>query len=429
MAQGQDLEPRGESRRFALKALGAVGLGAALSACGGSEKSGSIRVVNALASRHAIDVYNSNTLLFSSIAAGDASSAKDVDDTSVKFNVRDVGGSVNTMERTLTLNEDHRTTAIVSGTDNNLGLSTFVENESTPDSGYAKVRLINTLQSGDALDLYLTTGADDLSGQSPVVSNIGKGATSSFRTLTKGTYRLRLTTSGDKNEVRLDVASFTVSDKQVVTFVATPTASATLANGLSLVQEGSATRYANTYGRVRFVNGASSDATAQASVDGVSRATVGGWGVGSYSLIQEGSRTIAFRFNSQDYSQQVEIEAGTDRTVALASQNGAVSMVAATDDNLPSATSDRFKMRLVNLAEGIGSVQLTYNSGSVIADYTASGQFSAYRDFTSGTYDFKVTAGGLTRTIEDASVALAAVYSAFVFGVGSIGSFAIIRDR
>ncbi|HSV51160.1 MAG TPA: DUF4397 domain-containing protein [Burkholderiaceae bacterium] len=429
MARKQDLEPRDESRRFALKALGAVGLGAALSACGGAEKRGSIRVVNALASRHAIDVYNGNTLLFSSIAAGDASSGKEVDNTSVGLNVRDAGGSVNAMERTLSLNEDHRTTAIVSGTDNNLGLSTFVENEGAPDGGYAKLRLINTLQSGDALDLYLTTSGDDLSSQSPVVSNIGKGATSSFRTLANGTYRLRLTTSGDRNEVRLDVASFTVTDKQVVTFLATPTASATLANGLSLVQGGAATRHANTHGRVRFVNGASADATAQASVDGVSRATVGGWGVGSYSLIQEGSRTITFHFNSQDYSQQFGFEAGTDRTVALASQNGTVSIVTATDENLPSATSDRFKMRLVNLAEGIGSVQLTYNSGSVIADYTTSGQFSAYRDFTSGTYDFKATAGGLTGTIEDASVASSAVYSAFVFGVGSIGSFAIIRDR
>lgn len=420
----------GTSRRFALQALSALGVGTLLPGCGGggsSSSDASLRVVNALVSRNAIDVYEGSTLLFSGIAGGDASEGKDVGTTSLKFNVRTAGSSVNNLEQTVSLNQDHRTTVILTGPDSALGLGTFVENEDDPDGGYAKLRLINTLQTGDALDLYLTANVDDLSSQSPVLSNLGKGGTSGFRSLSKGTYRLRVTTSGDKNEVRLDIAQFVVGDKQVLTFLATPTGSGTLANGLSLVQGGSATRYANTSGRVRFANGMS--ASVQVAVDGTPVANVGGWGASSYVSVGQGSRTFVFTSGSQTYSQQVDVTGGADMTIAIASQNGAISAASSKDDNLPSTTSTRFRMRLVNLAEGIGSAQLTFNSGTIIADYTAAGQFSAYREFTAGEYDFKVTAGSLASTLSSQTVASGAVYTAFLFGSGSIASFALIRDR
>lgn len=420
----------GGSRRFVLQALGALGVGTLLPGCGGGgsgSTDASLRVVNALVSRNAIDVYEGSSLLFSGIAGGDASDAKTVDTTSLKFNVRTAGSSVNNLEQTVTLNHDYRTTVILTGPDGALGLGTFVENEGDPDGGYAKLRLVNTLQTGDALDLYLTANADDLSSQSPVLSNLTKGSTSGYRSLVKGTYRLRLTTGGDKNEVRLDIPQFTVGDKQVLTFVATPTASGTLANGLSLVQGGSATRYTGSTGRVRFANGVS--AAVQVSVDGTPVSNVGGWGVSSYLAVGQGSHTFVFTSGAQTYSQQVDVAGGADMTIAIASLNGALSAAASKDDNLPSATSTKFKMRLVNLADGIGSAQLTFNSGSIIADYTAAGQFSAYREFTAGEYDFKVAAGSLASTLSSQTVAAGAVYSAFLFGSGSIASFAIIRDR
>ena len=319
------------------------------------------------------------------------------------------------------------------GTQSALSTAIYTENESSPSSGYAKLRLINGLQTGDGVDVYITTtSTTSLDNQSAAISNVAESGTSSFSKVSKGTYSLWITGNGDTSDLRAYVASVTLSDQGIDTFVLVPTNSTTLASVVRLPQQGSSTSYACTLARVRFVNAGSATASAQASLDGtaVSSATIGAYGVSSYSQVTAGSRLVGFSIGGTSVTSQMTLTAGTDMTVALAlDSSGAYTVVGFTDNNFPATSSTKSKIRLVNLASTAGSAQLTYNGGSLLADYTAANSASSYTSFTAGEYDFVISAsGGSSQTVASYTSVAGLVYTAFAFGASTVSKFTMRQD-
>lgn len=422
------------SRRSWLLALGSLGITPMLGACtGGADGSSRIRVINATQGLSALDAYLDTTSIASSVASAAASSYYGADPDTYTLGLRSAGGAVNSVESSITLSKETSTSVVVMGTQSALSTAIYTENESSPSSGYAKLRLINGLQTGDGVDVYITTtSTTSLDNQSAAISNVAESGTSSFSKVSKGTYSLWITGNGDTSDLRAYVASITLSDQGIDTFVLVPTNSTTLASVVRLPQQGSSTSYACTLARVRFVNAGSATASAQASLDGtaVSSATIGAYGVSSYSQVTAGSRLVGFSIGGTSVTSQMTLTAGTDMTVALAlDSSGAYTVVGFTDNNFPATSSTKSKIRLVNLASTAGSAQLTYNGGSLLADYTAANSASSYTSFTAGEYDFVISAsGGSSQTVASYTSVAGLVYTAFAFGASTVSKFTMRQD-
>lgn len=420
-------------RRTLFIVVASVTLASLLGACGGSDKDNgaTIRLINATQSFTSLDAFVDDVSIAKELKLGLASNFTEVSSGSRTIKARNTGGATNLLEQTQSLNGDGHYSVIAVGGENAISFSVYKEDESDPDSGYAKFRVFNAFTFGDSVDVYLTGASADLASESPIFSGIAKQSVGAFRSVATGTYRLRITTAGDRSEIRLDVPQITVSEKAVYTYVLVPTKSGTLTNGLLLQQKGGAAGNSNAYARVKFVNGYSPTGSVQPIVDGQKMGSaVGGYGVSSYALVKEGTPTIGFSVGGQTFSKSVVIAAGTDMTVAITPSGATPSVISTLDNNFPVSSSGRAKMRLFNLAQGAGSVQLSYNSGTTLVDYLDFGLVSGYTQFYAATYDFTATGGsGASATLADYVAADGGVYTAFLFGTAGVEKFSIRRDR
>ncbi len=390
-----------------------------------------VRLVNATQSFSSLDAFVDDASIATQLKIGQASNFTEVSSGSRTIKARNTGGATDLVEQSQSLNGDGHYSIIALGGEGQINFAVYKEDESEPNSGYAKFRVFNAFTFGDGVDVYLTNANADLATESPIFSNIAMQSTATFRSVVPGTYRLRVTTAGDRSEIRLDVAQLAVTEKSIYTYVLVPTRSGTIADGLLLQQKGSAAGNVNTTARVKFVNGYSPTATVQPTINGQKTGgSIGGYGISSYVLVKEGAQTIGFIAGGQSYVTSLSIAAGTDMTVALTPSGPNTSVISTLDNNFPVSVTGKAKMRLFNLAQGAGPVQLSYNAGTTLVDYLDFGLVSGYAQFYAQTYDFTAAGGnGTSATLTDYVVVNGAAYTAFLFGNAGVEKFSVRRDR
>ena len=114
------------------------------------------------------------------------------------------------------------------------------------------------LQHGDRrrgqVDVYLITAACstlDGSAAAPTAAGVS-GLQSAYVELAVGTaYHLCVTSAGDKSDVRLEIPSFVLSEKRIVTVILARGAGGYLLNAIVLDQQGAATQALNASARAR----------------------------------------------------------------------------------------------------------------------------------------------------------------------------------
>lgn len=145
----------------------------------------------------------------------------------------------------------------------------LTDNEAAPTSGTAKLRVFNGAAEAGALDVYVTAPDATLADSTATVSALGTERISGYSEISAGTYRVRITGSGDKTDLRLDLPSVVLADQQIATLVLTTTPGGVLVHGLTLNQKSSVTAQKNSSARVRLVAGAAANGNAAATVNGV----------------------------------------------------------------------------------------------------------------------------------------------------------------
>ena len=116
--------------------------------------------------------------------------------------------------------------------------------------------------------VYITAPGTDLASVSAptfTISAPSYAQASALASFAPGTYRVRVTATDNKADLRLDMAAVTLADQQVATVILTPSVGANLVNGGLLVQQGSFTPYRNSNARVRLAAAVSGGATVAAS--------------------------------------------------------------------------------------------------------------------------------------------------------------------
>lgn len=173
--------------------------------CGGeleSSDSGTayVRTVNAVPNLSAANVTVGATIASSDLAYAAASEyATVVSGSSQALTLTDGSGTL-LVDTSASLESGYYYTVYAVGSTSSTELIAIHENHAAPDTGYARVSLVNAAPSASTVDVYVTEEGADISELSPNVSGLVYKAGQSL-TIATGTYRVRFTTSGTKDVV------------------------------------------------------------------------------------------------------------------------------------------------------------------------------------------------------------------------------------
>ncbi len=417
----------------------------ALNGCGGSdEESGAdpkIRLLNLSAGYTSLDLMTNldsdddddDETQATGVALETVSGYTTLDPDDYTVKVRRTGsGSVLRSFAAEELVEDTINTYVAYGEVGNFGALRIDDTLDDADAGDSKLSVANVSSAG-SLDIYLTDATTDLDDTTPVLS--GVGASLAFVVADSGTFRLRVTASGDTADVRLDIPNFALTDKGVATLILTSTQGGMLANAIFLPQGGQPTKYTNTKARLRGAVGLANGANASIQVGGqsvLSAATAGVIG-SRYTLLDAGSVPVTLAVNGTAVPvANLNLTAGADYTLLVWSNgNGPQTSLVNDDNRLPSGGGT--KLRLLNGMSTLAAPITLSVDFSPVIEGTLLGQVSDEIEITSGTdrqFDISNTSTAqnvLTRgaiTLQPSSV-----YTFFMTDNGATPIGVLRRDR
>ena len=301
------------------------------------------------------------------------------------------------------------------------------------DAGETKLAVANVSTAG-ALDVYITDSDTELDDTTPVLSAVG-ASLASFST-DSGTFRLRVTASGDNSDVRLDIGEFELPDRGIGTLILTSTQGGTLANAVYLPQEGQPEKMLNTRARLRgavaVANGG--NASIQAGGKAVLTAQTAGVIASKYTLLDAGTLPVTLTVNGAVVAApNITLQAGADYTLLVWSNAAGAQTSLIVDDNRPPSSTANTKIRLLNGMSTLGAPLTLSMDFSPLIEGTPVGQVSEEVEVSSGTdrqFDLSNTSTSVP-VLTRGSITLQpnSVYTFFMTDNGATPIGVLRRDR
>jgi uncharacterized protein DUF4397 len=301
------------------------------------------------------------------------------------------------------------------------------------DAGETKLSVANVSTAG-GLDVYITDTDTELDDTTPVLS--GVGASLASLSTDSGTFRLRVTASGDNTDVRLDIGAFELPDRGIGTLILTSTQGGTLANAVYLPQEGQPKKMLNTKARLRgavaVANGG--NASIQAGGKAVLTAQTAGVIASKYTLLDAGAVPVTLAVNGAPVAApDITLQAGADYTLLVWSNAAGPQTSLIVDDNRPPSSTVNTKIRLLNGMSTLGAPLTLSMDFSPLIEGTPVGQVSDEVEVSSGTdrqFDLSNTSTS-TPVLTRGSITLQpnTVYTFFMTDNGATPIGVLRRDR
>jgi hypothetical protein len=423
-----------------MAALGAVLGGAvlALTACGGGtdRTKAQMRMVNASSGYAQLDYRVDDQLRQGAVAYGETASYVEVDPGKASTTITAAGSPTALLSFTPGVSAKKYYTVLAYGVAGALKQLLLDENSGDPDTNRSFLRVVNAAPDAGALDVYLTGSADTLDASVPVLSGASVDQIGGYITLISSTWRLRVTATGSKTDVRLDVPAVTFGSKQITTLVLTPGSGGVLVKGLLLNQQASIAPLAATQARVRVAAGVASGGTVTASLagtallSGISSPAVSG----QYTLVSAGAQTLTVSVNGLAPSTTpVALTAGADYTVLVYGTAAAPQVALVADDNRLALDRSLARVRLVNGTSGLATPLALTVDYSPLADNIGAGQASAYATLSATTTArVAVTTTGAANPLfsaVDQTFTAASNYTVFLVGAAASPVGILRKDR
>ena len=409
-----------------------AGIAAALAACGGGllGNQGRIRLVNATTGLGALDLLVNDEAVITGVAptAGSDYVLRKAD--TYPLVIRQSGSAASLLTTSTTLVADKHQTVVAYNSGGTTAASILDDEEADPGRNKAKFRVFNTATaSADQVDVYLITTACntlDTSAAAPTAAGVSGLQTAYTELASSATaYFLCVTSAGDKSDVRLEIPSFVLTEKRIVTVILARGAGGYLMNAILLEQQGAGTQALNASARARVATSVPAPTALDVSVNGTPIAAgITAPNVGPYVLVPAGP--VALKVGSSDVTPVAPLTAapGADLTVLLMGVTPTATLIA--DDNTPSSSTARaVKLRLVNGLNGASTATpatLTLNN-VLVGNGTGPGLASGYSQVqaSAGLARLEARVGTLTFYFDQtATLESNRVYSLFL--LGDIGS-------
>lgn len=410
-----------------------------LHGCGGggddnSGGDGAVRLVNAAEGYASLDLYVDDTEISTAVSLDSAGDYVTLGSSTYTFKLKRAGSSTTASSASRTVSGSTSYSLLAYATADSLRSVMLSETEEAPSSGAAKLRVFNGSVEAGSLDVYVTDPAASLNDSSPTVASVGTERVTTYNEISEGSYRIRVTGAGDKNDLRLDLSGVALADQQITTLVLTSTPGGVLVHGMTLDQKGDVAARKNPSARVRLVAGADANASVAATVRGVQlSAGQPSSSVGNYVLVGAGALTGTVSIAGQAVTLPAgTLAAGSDNTLLVTGAAGSGTATLLADDNRPPLNTANTKLRLVN---GVGSstspMTLTADFGAVATDVAANGASTPASIPAGTTIRLEVTspAGGSLFLAEDVTLLATRVYTVFMLGDANAPVGIPRRDR
>ena len=415
-------------------------MGAVLAGCGGSGDSsdaGSLRLINATQTHASLDLYQSSSLAMSATQVDTISGYASVATGSPTLQLNDAGGSTAllTTSTTITSGQHYALLAYESG--GAVKAAVLTEDFSAPASGTGQLRIYDTAVDAGALDVYITDPATDLATVStPTTAFTAQtyAQSSGWMAYAPGTYRVRVTVTGNKSQLLFDMPAVVIEDQQVLTIALTPATGGVLLDGSLLSQQGAYTAARNTTARVRLAAAVSGSVPVSASagssvIDSFTVAPA----VGTYAIVPaSGALNISVNGSSVGAPAST-LKAGNDYTLLVyGSGTSATASLISDDNHLPTLATNT-KIRLVNGLTGTVSGLTLEADFNPIASNVLAAVASAYGTVTANSsMELDVTSALSSTPIysrADLNIAASSIYTLFMVGDSSAPQGLLRRDR
>ncbi|HEV7574639.1 MAG TPA: DUF4397 domain-containing protein [Caldimonas sp.] len=357
----------------------------ALAACGGgggSNGAASVRLINATLTHSSISLLANGAAAIGATPLDNVSAYVGVDAGSPTLQVNDStsGSALSTLAPSVA--KDAHYVVIAYETGGIVRTTVINEDTAAPAVATASLRVFDAATDAGAIDVYVTDPAVDittLSSPSFTFTSSTALQASVFQSIAPGTYRVRVTGSGNPSDLRLDIPSVVVTSQEVAAVILTPTIGGTLVNGGALAQQGAFTAGRNTSARVRLAAAVTNGAIVTASAGTTSiGSNVVAPSVGGYVVVPAGAALNVSVNGASIGAPATPLAAGSDSTLLVygAAATATANLIA--DDNHLPATSTNLKIRLVNGLTG-AATPLTLNAAfAVVASNVAPGTASPY---------------------------------------------------
>lgn len=415
---------------------------AALVACGGGGSSGSsanVRLINATLTHASLSLLANATTVVTANAVDTASAYAGVPAGSPALQINDSASGAVLATTAPTVAKDQHFALVAYESGGSVRTAVIAEDTVAPTTGTASLRIFDAATDAGAIDVYVTDPAVDITTLSSPTFTFASSTSvqaSPFLSFGPGTYRVRVTGSGNPTDLRLDIPSVVLANQQIATVVLTPTIGGTLANGAVLVQQAAYTASRNTSARVRLAAAVSSNASVTANAGATSiGAGVVAPAIGAYTNVPAGSAITVSVNGASIGAPAAALTAGSDTTLLVYGNPGTATATLIADDNhLPASTSN-FKLRLLNGVTG-AAVPLTLDVNfAVVASNVVPGTASSYAVVAAGTSGtlthIDVTSPASLTPIYTADVPIPgdAVFTLFMLGDASAPIHLLRKDR
>jgi Domain of unknown function (DUF4397) len=419
-------------------------LAATVAACGGSDDddgTANVRMINATADAESIDLTVANDDVdefrqIAGVARDGQSDYSGIDDGIYTIRMKRAGASSTLAINSGTFSKDERYTVFAYGREGDYKVYAAFDDdeEDEPASGQAKVRVFNAAPDAGSVDVYVTEAAASLDDTIPTVAGIAGATLGFYTTIDRGSFRLRVTGINDKEDLRLDVSGLELPDKARVTIVLQPGPGGVLVNALVSQFQGGLSTLKNTKARARLVAGVAGNGAVTADLGGTSlNVNLRSPSVGSYALVPAGTMTANVRVNATtSLGGTAVLAAGGDYTVAVYGDASAPTWRLIDDDNRPPASSEKAKMRLLHMANGVDALTLVKDYVAVAND-VAYGNASTYGQVTNSTSARVEVTSPLSVTplflSEEAVIPARSVFTVFMLGGAGTPTGILRRER
>jgi len=194
---------------------------AALVGCGGGGSSSSVnvRVVNATLTHTSLSLLANSSTIGTATALDTVNGYSGITSGSPTLQVNDATTGTVLATTAPSLASDQHYVVIAYESGGTVRTAVIQEDTAAPSAGTAILRVLNAASDAGAVDVYVTDPATDISTLSSPTFSFTSPTASGFLSFAPGTYRLRVTGSGNTADLRLDILSFTLASQQIATAV------------------------------------------------------------------------------------------------------------------------------------------------------------------------------------------------------------------
>lgn len=408
----------------AIAMIGTLALSACGSGGGGNDGNTNVRVLNASVGYASLDLKVNDTKVSSGVNFGTVSNYGSISTGSNTAELL-VAGSTTLLSTPGLSNliKDGHYTVIAFGGTGSMATRLLNESETEPASGSTKLLTLNLAPDAGTVDVYVTAPGAPLTDSTPTASNLIPGNGDAYRTITSGTYQIRVTATGSKTDLRLDIPSVVLDSTKVNTLVLTSSGGGVMVNGLLLAQQGNVTKYQNGLAKVRAITTLPRGVIVNAKLNGF--ASLDNYSSPSQSpaysdiTVTNGVKVDWAVDGVTQPSKQITLENSAVYTTLIWGDTAAPTLTVIKEDNSLPSTANTAKVRVLNGVPGLTNVALYNNTAPVITN-VAPGSLSASTNVSAGTngtdVQIEIRAGAPTVFSEKKTMTAGKIYTVILSG-------------